>query len=149
LCQWFADEARRIYATLTESAEDRDARRLVEFIRSRGGRVTARDLQRSNDRKYPDRETAEAALNTLALAGVGEWTDPPAAPTGRRPLPVFVLHPTADKTDKTPDDEDDEDGDSGGDVPDKTPDRTPPGGENPCVSDGFVGSVGCRTDPEV
>ncbi len=31
LCRWFAVEARRIYCTLSESAEERDDRRLVEF----------------------------------------------------------------------------------------------------------------------
>src|SRR5262249_28619581 len=54
LCHWFAHEVRRVYSILRESEEDRDARRLVEFIQARGGRVTARELQRSNQRKYPD-----------------------------------------------------------------------------------------------
>src|SRR5262249_39627522 len=40
LCQWFANEASRIYTTLSESAQERDMRRLVEFILARGGAIT-------------------------------------------------------------------------------------------------------------
>jgi hypothetical protein len=36
LCRWFARESRRIYATLAESSEESDTRRLVEFLQSRG-----------------------------------------------------------------------------------------------------------------
>src|SRR5262245_1884735 len=41
-----ADEVRR-YAILSESQDERDTRRVVEFIQSHGGRITLRDFQRS------------------------------------------------------------------------------------------------------
>ena len=84
LCRWFAGEVRRIYAVLGESDEERDTRRLTEFIRSHGGRITVRELQRSNSRKYPDVAAAESTLNTLVESGLAVWKDaerPPAADT--------------------------------------------------------------------
>jgi DNA polymerase I-like protein with 3'-5' exonuclease and polymerase domains len=145
LCHWFANEARRIYATLAETEEERDARRLVEYVRSRGGRVTARALQKSNSRKYPDAATARAALEALARAGLGHWTEPEAGPRGGQPAVWFVLHagPTPDTTDTTPDGEDDGDGFGARHNP-PPPDTTPQNaGEKP----GCVGSVGRRVGP--
>ena len=52
LARWFANEARRIYGMLGESNQDRKSRTLVEFIRGRGGRITARQLQKANSRRY-------------------------------------------------------------------------------------------------
>jgi hypothetical protein len=89
LARWFAREARRIHSLLTESQEERDTRRLVEFIRARGGRISVRKLQKSNSRKYPRNEDAEAALNALVNAGRGEW-EPPVTTGGKgRPASRF------------------------------------------------------------
>ena len=76
IAAWAGGEVRRIYSMFGECPEDREIRRLVEFIRSRGGRITVRALQRSNSRKYPDGESAKAVLDRLAEAGVGDWTEP-------------------------------------------------------------------------
>jgi DNA polymerase I-like protein with 3'-5' exonuclease and polymerase domains len=122
LCRWFAAEARRIYATLTESNEERDARRLVEFIRARGGSITAKRLQQSNSRKYPSAEAATAALDALAEAGYGGWMDRPSEAQGGRPTRDFVLLPTPDDTDETSPGEDD----GGEDGPTKPSDDSPP-----------------------
>jgi Protein of unknown function (DUF3987)/3'-5' exonuclease/DNA polymerase family A len=105
LCQWFAQEARRIYTTLTESNEERDTRRIVEFIRARGGRVTAKVLQRSS-RKYLDADAATQALDVLAEAGYGYWQDRVSDARGGRPTRDFILLHTVDETDETPADED-------------------------------------------
>jgi DNA polymerase-1 len=145
LSLWFASEARRIYATLSEEAEERDARKLIEFIRTRGGSITARALQKSNSRKYPNAEKAEAALEELVTTGLGDWDERPAGPKGGHPTKVFVLHPTPDTTDTTSlDGDDDEDG-SAPAPSDTTPDTTPPGGEILRETEGCVGSVGRRT----
>jgi hypothetical protein len=122
LSRWFVAEARRVYATLSESDQERDTRRLVEFIRDRGGSMSARELQRANDAKYPTVEHADGALDALVVAGLGSWEDPPTNPAGGRPRSRrLALNPTNDKTDKTPDSEcaraDDE--------PDESPDETP------------------------
>jgi DNA polymerase I-like protein with 3'-5' exonuclease and polymerase domains len=118
LCRWFAGEARRIYALLSESHEERDARRLVEFIRSRGGRITVKQLQRSNQRRYSSSEDAEAALEALVRGEMGRWEDRPHSGRGGRPTRDFVLCVTYDETDETPDDGDDGGGSPGDETPD-------------------------------
>jgi Protein of unknown function (DUF3987) len=65
LVRWFAAEARRIYSALTESDDERHVRRLIDFIRSHGGRVGARRLQRSNPGRYQTAADAEAALEPV------------------------------------------------------------------------------------
>jgi len=98
LCRWFSEESRRIYGTFSESAEDRATRRLVEFIEARGGKITARELMRGNCRRYPDAETAEAALAELVEAALGRWVE--EKPDGRgRPTKVFELCMTHDTDD--------------------------------------------------
>jgi DNA polymerase I-like protein with 3'-5' exonuclease and polymerase domains len=139
LCRWCANEVRHIYSTLTETEEQRDTRRLVEFIRSRGGKITARQLQRSNPRKYPTAEAAEAALFALVEAELGEWTEQPPTAKGGRATRWLVLAPTPDTTDTTPDDGD-EDDDAPPRAPDTTPDTTPP---TPGFSNVSEGSVSC------
>ena len=44
LSRWFCGEARRIYSLFAETNEDRDRRRLVEWIERRGGLVTRRSV---------------------------------------------------------------------------------------------------------
>jgi hypothetical protein len=96
LARWFARESRRVYAVLAESDEQRDARQLVEFIRRRGGKITVRELQRANGRKYPDAAAAEAALNSLVEAGLATWMEPADGKRSR----VLELCPTLDTSDR-------------------------------------------------
>jgi hypothetical protein len=44
LAQWFAQETERIYATFSESEEERKQRQLIEYIQGRGGSIRVRDL---------------------------------------------------------------------------------------------------------
>jgi hypothetical protein len=140
LCKWFADEVRRVYSTLNETNEDRDARRLVEFIRNRGERITARLLQKSNSRKYPDSETARAALDVLVESNLGYWTPPEASPQGGHSAVWFVLHPrdTTDTTDTTRDDGEWDDGQGVRHYPPEQ-NKAP---ENTAENRGTVGTVG-------
>jgi len=89
LAQWFKAEARRVYARLSESDDDRDQHRLVEWIERKGGSVTARDVQQGH-RQYRTPEEAETALVKLAKAGCGNCE---STPPGRRGQPTcrFVL----------------------------------------------------------
>src|SRR5262249_41020547 len=96
LARWFAAGGRGVYAILAESTEDRDTRRWVEWIQTRGGTVTAKELQRSNSRKYPTAEAATQALDALAEGGYGDWRDRPAGGQGGRPTRDFILRPTTD-----------------------------------------------------
>jgi hypothetical protein len=92
LARWFADEARRIYAALSESEEERTTRRLLDFIRAHDGRVTARMVQRSNQRRYPTAEHAELALTALTPLW-GSWAEQPSSTKGGQPTRLFVLRP--------------------------------------------------------
>ena len=132
LCRWFADEARRIYATLSETNEERETRRLIEFIRDRGGRITVKQLQRSNARKYPTAELAESALESLVERGQARWEERPPTAQGGRPTRecCLAVEKAPDETDETPDGPDD---DGGGPAP-PAPDETPGGGAEGAVS---------------
>lgn len=83
LCRWFANEAERVYASFSETASERDQRRLFDFIASRGGEISPRDLQRWNAKRYPKVDDAAVTLNDLAAAGAGNWQDV-TLPNGRR-----------------------------------------------------------------
>lgn len=50
-----------------------DLTRLLVWLRTRGGRTTVRQLQRSNSRLFPDAATATAALEALVQAGQAQW----------------------------------------------------------------------------
>jgi hypothetical protein len=93
LAWWFAHEVDRIYTMFGETGQDRLRRQLVEFIRGQGGRVTARKVQRSNQKKYPTADDAEKALGELAQGGLGEWVVRPTTDRGGRPTAEFVLNP--------------------------------------------------------
>jgi hypothetical protein len=135
LCEWFAGEARRIYATLSETTQERDIRKLVELIGARGGRISARLLQRTNSRKYPTAAHAEAALEALVVDSLASWEEPSVGPQGGQPARYLKLHPTHDTTDTTsPGD----DGDSAA-AHDTSADST---GPNPGLAGENLGSVG-------
>jgi hypothetical protein len=100
LAEWFAGEAARVYATLKESAAQREQRRLVEWIASRGGRAGVRELQHANSRRWPTRDHAEADLDALVKAGLGAWEEAPPPPTGGHPQRWVRLHvPPSDTSD--------------------------------------------------
>jgi hypothetical protein len=99
LVRWFGSEARRIYRVLDETEEDEARRELAELVGQQGGEVTPRDLMRVS-RRFPDAETAEAALTDLAERGAGAWFHVETTPRGGRPTTVFRLDsmPTVDTT---------------------------------------------------
>ena len=100
LTEWFKAEARRVYSLLAECETDRERRELVEWIEQRGGRITARDLQHKR-RGYATADDAEADLNDLVSAGLGEWAPVDPRPGGGRPTRVFQLR-GRDPVDNTP-----------------------------------------------
>jgi hypothetical protein len=112
LARWFANEARRIYASISETTEERDLRRLIDFISARGGEITARDLWKSNNKRYAGAPDAEATLNSLVESGLGEWIDRPAGPKGGRPTRVFKLRTPKPQNPETPSDGEDGDGEN-------------------------------------
>jgi DNA polymerase I-like protein with 3'-5' exonuclease and polymerase domains len=143
LARWFAAEAERVYAMLDESGEQREERRLVDFIRSRGGRIRPSELHRANQRKYPTAGHAEIALDGLVTAGLGLWMHGTPGQQGGRPSKVFALRLTTEKTDETPDEDDPPDPPRRNGAPDETPP-----GQSPCVTKPLEGAGG-TTGPEV
>jgi hypothetical protein len=90
LARWFADEAERVYGALGESDGQREHRQLVEWIAANGGSATARDVQRSDNRKYKTTADTQQTLDALVTAGLGAWKDAPQAGRGR-PARVFTI----------------------------------------------------------
>jgi hypothetical protein len=125
LCRWFADEARRLYSSLAETTGERDDRRLLEFVQARGGSITTRELQRSNNRKYPNAEAAEAALEGLVEAGVGKWIDRPTTARGGHPTRSLHLCCTTHDRTTEPDGGREPGEDDGDDSPAQAADATP------------------------
>ena len=89
LSRWFGSEARRVYRVLGESEEEGEARRLLELIDRKGGKVTPRDLQRGSS-KYGSAKEAEEVLGRLVTGGMGTWEEVPPGPKGGRPTRVFI-----------------------------------------------------------
>jgi hypothetical protein len=115
LARWFASEATRIYAMLHECEEDRQSRKLMEWIHSNAspinslpGRsgVTVKALQQSNSRRWPTADDAECGLDALVTMGAGEWhQDPPRATGGRTRRWFVIIAPTSDVSDDFSEDE--------------------------------------------
>jgi DNA polymerase I-like protein with 3'-5' exonuclease and polymerase domains len=129
LTGWFRDEAERVYLALAEPTEVQAARHLAEVVcklaeRSEG-RVTARTLQRFNSRKYPNAQSATAALEALVGLGFGRWVEVPAGPNGGPPSRAYVPCMTHDTTDPPDRDIPTDDVEGKNDVHDTTPDHPP------------------------
>jgi DNA polymerase-1 len=142
LARWFAEEAKRIYATLSETEDERDLRSLIQFVHRHRGTITAKELQRSNGRKYPDTEAANTALDGLVSGGLGRWEERPAGPRGGRPTRTFILELPSDETDETSPSEESDGSSDEEQASDETSDETPPIPTFPQETEGFVGFVG-------
>jgi hypothetical protein len=100
LSRWFGQEARRVYAVLGESDEDREQRRLVELIERKGGQVSVRDVMRSS-RLYTTADDAEQALDELVKQAIAARDPIGSTPRGGQPHVVYRLVDTVD-VDTTP-----------------------------------------------
>jgi DNA polymerase I-like protein with 3'-5' exonuclease and polymerase domains len=156
LTEWFVSEAARVYALLGESEAQREVRELYELVArlaarpGKRGRVTPRDLQQHNSRKY-DAAAAEADLERLVGHGLGAWEEDEPEPGrgGHRPR-YFRPAPTSDTSDTRPDEGGPEDGHGGG----GGSDTRPPTGPGDCGGGGATGNDPMRNgnpapgDPE-
>jgi hypothetical protein len=89
IVRWFCDETRRIYAQFGESDQEREQRALLEIVRSRGGRITVRELMQSSRAYRGSAEVARFALEELQQLGWGRYQK---VETGGRPRELFVLY---------------------------------------------------------
>ena len=144
LAKWCRSENERIYAMLAEKPEDRAARSLVDLVKRKGGRITPRDLQRSNKSKYPMAAEAELALQALVTAGIGRWEE---RTTSGRTAKEFILVsiPQADSRQK-PTEEGEPSEATTGTQADKSPTLDTKTEENPEENEHLSAFVGCRLD---
>ena len=96
LAQWFGNEARRIYRMLRETNQQRETRKLIEYLRKKNGHITVRELTRGPQQYRESAEKAEAALNELVRQGYGHWVDRPPTENGGRPTREFHLLESGD-----------------------------------------------------
>jgi hypothetical protein len=91
LSRWFGQEAKRVYAMLSESEEEQTIRELVDLVGRLGGHATPRDLLH-HSRKYKQAHDAENALTMLKSKGYGDWQLVLPSARGGAPKRVFALH---------------------------------------------------------
>ena len=91
LADWFGNEAESVYGMFVEDQGKREQRELVEWIMRRGGETSAHDLYHGVRRFRGKSSEAEAALNDLVKAGLGNWHTLPPGDEGGRAKMVFRL----------------------------------------------------------
>jgi DNA polymerase I-like protein with 3'-5' exonuclease and polymerase domains len=109
LADWFIGESERVYQMLGETEEERTTRTLADQIHRKaaklGGRISVKQLQNSNSRKYVTKQLAEQDLQLLVDAGFGTWTPPESTGKGGHAVAYYVPGdplPTTDPSDPRP-----------------------------------------------
>lgn len=89
VAEFFRNEIERLYSTFGETTVDREQRKLIQLIQTKGGEITPRNLCRAS-RLFRPVETAAALLQKMVDTGRGSWReDRPAS--GGHSSKVFVL----------------------------------------------------------
>jgi len=91
LVQWFAGEQERIYSMVRGPAEKAAREKVVEFIRSLGGEITVRRLQRSNESRYPSKDAAARVLEDLVAKNLAQRTSIESEEGRGRPTTAYRL----------------------------------------------------------
>jgi len=96
--RWQGQETTRIYSFLIETTEQREDRRLAEWIQHRGGAATVRDAMRGPHMlQGKPSDEVEQLFNRLVKTGLGKWDE--VKPTGRgRPTRILRLFPPSKMT---------------------------------------------------
>ena len=97
ITEWFKHEAKRIYCLLKESDSEKEKRKLVDWIRGKGGSVTPRMVQQGCSWLKKTGQ-AEEALNELFQEGYGKWVVSNSTLKGGRPSRTFVLNDSSTST---------------------------------------------------
>jgi hypothetical protein len=99
--EWFKNETRRIYFTLTHEGETKQVDKLIRFARRNGGRCTAAQAAKY-DAGGDTTAEVEDLMKSLVAAGLAEWQTP-EQPKGGKPTRYFWVRTPApaDEKDKT------------------------------------------------
>ena len=74
ITHWFRDETLRVYDIFDQATDESKMKDLLYLIGLRDdGKITVRDLQRSNSKRYPNAEFVSQALQELADTGRGHF----------------------------------------------------------------------------
>jgi hypothetical protein len=92
--RWQGGETTRIYATLVETKEQREQRKLIEFVISRGSEVSITETMQDYWPLKNQRDEIQKRFDVLVKAGYGKWIE---RRTGARgPKTTFLqLSPTS------------------------------------------------------
>lgn len=91
--EWFKNETRRIYFTLTHEGDTRQADKLIRFARRNGGRCTAAQAAK-NGAGGSTSAGVESVMKSLVAAGLAEWQTP-EQPKGGKPTRYFCVRTSA------------------------------------------------------
>jgi Protein of unknown function (DUF3987)/VirE N-terminal domain len=91
LARWFGSEAVRIYASMAETREQREQRKLIEFVESRGDTASVREIMQGYWPLKNQREKTEQQLAALERTGMGKWEPVGTTAKGGRPTRKFQL----------------------------------------------------------
>jgi hypothetical protein len=97
LASWFGQEAERLYATFSESEEQKKMRRLLEFIERRDGSVTVREIADNFRPLKNEVKKIEEQLSDFVKGGIGEWIPVDQGTRGGRPTRKFRLLTTIEE----------------------------------------------------
>ena len=71
--RWFLNEQFRVYGIAAIRHDRQRADDVAAWVKEHGGRTTARDLQKSHNKRYKTAESAKLDLQRLVEAGRGRW----------------------------------------------------------------------------
>jgi len=91
LARWFGNENVRIYASFSETTEQREQRQLVEFIQSRGGLASVRDVTHYCWAFKGQTDKVEAMFNALVKEDRAKWLEPKEGGRGQPARKIQLL----------------------------------------------------------
>jgi len=89
IAEFFRNEIERLYSTFGETSVDREQRKLIQLIQTKGGEITPRNLCRAS-RLFRPVDNATAILQKMVDTGRGGWREDRPA-NGGHSSKVFVL----------------------------------------------------------
>ena len=90
LSDWFLVEADRVYNAMLHDNKATEFDDLTNWIRGRGGSITAFELSRLKKSKFPTTTNAKKVLDRLVNEGRGTWSKSGSSKRGR-PTEVFCI----------------------------------------------------------